>query len=181
MNPAPVVLAATLVGCRGTRPAPQGVVLPEAPPPVRVEIEPAGAVVEGRFEDAEGDFSLGVPEGWRARPGPGPGPLRVSLTDPATGVRVEAWRLSIGTTGLERRTGCHWTFMDAGTYRDLPVSDAVHVGTCMPDDPMAPRIQAWLLQRGDFAWQLEVHLPQVGMIAARRAGLDALGTARWER
>ncbi|MEC8425214.1 MAG: hypothetical protein VX000_15625, partial [Myxococcota bacterium] len=65
--------------------------------------------------------------------------------------------------------------------RDLPVFDAVRVGTCMPDDPMAPRIQAWLLQRGGFAWQLELHLPQVGMVAARRAGLAALGTARWDR
>ncbi|MEC7948065.1 MAG: hypothetical protein VX265_10900 [Myxococcota bacterium] len=181
MNPVLVLLAAMMAGCRSVRPVPQGVVLPDAQPPVRVEVEPAGVVVEGRFEDAAGGFSVGVPEGWRARPGPGPGLLRVSLTDPATGVRVEAWRLSSETSTLQPRNGCHWTFADAGTYRDLPVFDAVRVGTCMPDDPMAPRIQAWLLQRGGFAWQLELHLPQVGMVAARRAGLAALGTARWDR
>lgn len=176
-----VLVLVSLLGCRGCRPEPGGPALPSAPPPTRIEAEPAGEIVGGRFEDADGGFSMAAPEGWSVRAGPRSGALRVALDDPDTGVRVEAWRFSGSALTLRPRAGCIWTFSDQGPYRDLPVSDALRVGTCMPDDPETPRVQAWLLRRGDFTWQLEVHLPQARMLDARRAGLGALSTARWGR
>jgi hypothetical protein len=175
------LVALTLSGCRSCRPEPVGPTLPTSPPPTRLEAEPAGAVEGGQFVDADGGFSVSVPEGWSARPGPRSGALRVALDDPDTGVRVEAWRFSGSALTLRPRAGCLWTFSDRGPYRDLPVPDALQVGTCMPDDPIEPRVQAWVLRRGDFTWQLEVHLPQAHMLDARRAGLAALSTARWGR
>lgn len=175
------VLLASLPGCRACGTDPTGVALPPAPPPVHVEVAPAGEVRDGRFFDADGGFSIGVPEGWRVRPGPETGALRVTLEDPDTGVRVEAWRFSGASLRLRPRAGCLWTFSDRGPYRDLPVADALTVGTCMPDDPAEPRVHAWLLRRGDATWQLEVHLPQARMLDARRAGLGALSTTRWGR
>lgn len=176
-----LLLLALLAGCRGCRPEPTGPVLPSAPPPALEQDEPAGVVNGGRFEDADGGFSIGVPAGWKARPGPRSGALRVALEDPDTGVRLEAWRFAGSGLTLRPRAGCLWTFSDRGPYRDLPVPDPLSVGTCMPDDPGEPRVQAWLLRRGEFTWQLELHLPQHRMLDARRAGLAALATARWGR
>lgn len=172
-------LVLSLSGCRARRPEPAGPALPPTPPPTRIEVEPAGAIAEGRFVDADGGFSLQVPVGWSARPGPRSGALRVALEDPDTGVRVEASRFSGATPTFRPRAGCLWTFSDRGPYRDLPVPDALQAGTCMPDDPVEPRVQAWLILRGAFTWQLEVHLPQARMLEARRAGLEALASARW--
>ena len=168
-----------MCACRTSSRGPAGPVVPAGTPPVRRVAEPAGEVVDGRFVDAEGGFSIAGPDGWQVRIGPRTGERRVVLTDPDTGLRVEIWRLPETLAGLAPRPECIWTFDDHGPYRDLPIIDAQTVGTCMPEDPIAPRIQAWLVERGGANWQVELHLPGARMLEARRTGLAVLATARW--
>jgi hypothetical protein len=139
----------------------------------------AGEVVDGVFIDGSGAFRVQVAPGWSAHSGLQTSALRVALDHDVTGGRVEVWRFSGGDLRPRPRGGCLWTFTDQGPYRDLPVAEEPIVATCMPEDPDKPRIQAWMVRRSGVVWQLEVHVPGDTLLAARRAGLELLTTARW--
>lgn len=176
MRGAALVLA-TLAACKQPPPpAPLG----SAPAARTVPIAPpSGRVDDGMFRDVELGFEVQVLDGWTADPGVMGGALRLAMDQELTGTRIEIWRFSGADLTPRPRAGCLWTFQDRGPYKDLPVPDDPVVATCMPDDPDDPRVQAWMLRRHGGVWQLEVHLPGQQMLAARRAGLAVLQTARW--
>ena len=105
-------LALSCAGCR-----PKGPVVgaeSQAPPELPV---PAGELVEGRFVDRRWGFSLDLPEGWTAEPGPDAGSLRVRLVDQETGARVELWAFVDLDQQPRPRADCEWTWVGTGRFR----------------------------------------------------------------
>ncbi len=175
-----LLLVAALVLATGCKKPPPPEAAPDLPSgPAIPAGAPAGSILDGVFRDVDGGFEIRVPPDWATEIGVRGGALRLALEQELTGTRIEIWRFSGADLTPRPRAGCLWTFRDRGPYKDLPVPDDPLVATCMPDDPDESRVQAWLLRRGGHVWQLEIHLPGQQMLAARRAGLGVLGTARW--
>ena len=140
-----------------------------------------GMVAGGLYMDGTLPFWIDVPAGWRARPGPGDGALRVALVHPATGARVTVHAWPDGPLRPRGEEGCAWTFEDRGDYAGLLVPGEVVVATCVPLDPEAPRVFAWLVERAGRAWQLDLRVPPEHLLAGLEAGEALLATARWSR
>ena len=161
------LLVGGLLACTLKKTAPPMIATPED---AVEQAPPAGEIIDGRFVDQRLDFSIAAPASWRVEIWPGDGPLRVTLTHDS-GAWVEAWAFAARLTEPAPRGDCSWDFIDDGHYRQPLAADLV--ATCMPDDPLKPRIYASLLYRGSITWQLEQHAP----VAALSAGLtvtDAL-------
>ena len=181
MRVLPGLLCGTLgFSCRGRTLPPQAQVsVPEAQPPARVLVEPAGVIESGKFRDADAVFSISVPQGWRAIAGPGEARRRLSMRHGLTGAEVGVLQFCDGENPFVERPNCFWGFDDEGAYRDLPVAGLVRTGTCIPYEPSEARVIGWQVSRGPCSWLLELSLPQEQMIQARSAGLGVLRTARW--
>lgn len=158
---------------------------PPPPPPSLPAAAPAaalaGSVVDGRFQTADGAFSLGVPPGWDALVGRAGEALVLTLTSPETGLRVRVLRIPGGDDAPRNLPGCRWTFQDAGPYDELLVADTLSVGTCTPDDPERPRVLAWRRVGDAEVWHLEALIPP-GQLYESLVELEAvLPTARFPR
>ena len=74
------------LSCRGRTLPPQAQVsVPEAQPPARVLVEPAGVIESGKFRDSDDVFSISVPQGWSAIAGPRDDRRRLSMKHGLTG------------------------------------------------------------------------------------------------
>jgi hypothetical protein len=140
-------------------------VLPPQPAEEPAQVQLSGRISEGRFIDGRHDLSIAVPAGWSAEVWPDGGPLRVSITHAETGSRVEVWAFEPHLVRPAPRGTCAWNFIDTGTYRE--VLRARMVASCTPTDPSAPRISAYLIDRGALTWQLELHVPPEHLSAGR--------------
>ena len=154
-------------------PKPPEVVVVE-PPVETVEEEAAGVIASGRFSDGQHEFEIAIPEGWQAQVWPDSGPLRVSLDHAETGARVEAWVFEHRISEPAPRGSCTWSFIDAGTYRE--VLRPRLVASCTPSDPTQARISAYIVDQGATTWQLELHVPVEKLSAGRKAGEAVLQT-----
>jgi hypothetical protein len=158
---------------------------PPPPPPLSPAAAPAvtlaGAVAEGRFQTADGAFSLAVPSGWETLIGRESEAVVLTLTSPDTGMRVRVVRIP-GQDDVPRALpGCRWSFQDAGPYDELLVADTLSVGTCTPDDPQRPRVLSWRRVGDGEVWHLEAVIPP-GQLYKGLVELEAvLPTARFPR
>lgn len=139
----------------------------------------AGVIVDGRFRDRDGRFSIDVPPGWTARPGVDGEPLRLTLRHAASGAVVEVRRSPGDDLTPRPRAGCTWLFEDEGPYRALRVAGPVGAATCLPDDPAGRRAFAWLYASDGSTWSLDVLPTSAQMLAGLDAGEAVLATARW--
>lgn len=158
----------------------------ETPPPATdaTSIAPlpvifAGIVVDGRFFDRGGRFSLAVPGGWTTRPGQDQDALRVTLRHAETGTVVQVWRYPGESLTPRPRAECTWLFQDQGPYRTLRVAGPVGAATCIPDTPGGPRTLAWLHATSGETWSLDVLPDPVRWLVGLDAGEAVLSTARW--
>ena len=144
-------------------------------PPVEVaEVALAGAISAGRFADGRHDFAIDVPQGWQAQAWPDSGSLRVSLVHLETSTRVEAWAFEHRISEPAPRSGCTWSFVDDGSYRE--VLRPRLVASCSPSDPTQARISAYIFDQAATTWQLELHVPVETLSAGRKAGEAVLQT-----
>lgn len=164
-------------GCRRRQepPAPATAATAIAPIPVVF----AGVIVDGRFIDRDGRFSIAVPAGWTARPGVDGEALRLTLRHTASGAEVQVWRSAGEELAPQPRAGCTWLFQDQGPYRALRVAGPVGAATCIPESPADPRAFAWLHATDGFTWSLDVLPKSVLLLAGLDAGEAVLATARW--
>jgi len=159
------LLVAVLLAACGPRRAP----VPE-PPPDRAAAAAqlvSGFVEDGVFHDSRWGLSLPVPDGWEATPGPDAGALRVSITDPVDGTRVEIWAFDALGDTPRPRSDCRWTFVDTGRYRVAGRSGETTTATCTPQDPAASRVYAWLIPAEGYGVQAELHVPATALVEGR--------------
>ncbi len=143
---------------------------PEPPPPLTEAPLRAGIVRDGIFEDSRWGFRLPLPPGWTVTPGPDSGALRVELSDPTSGTRVEIWVFEDLGDQPRPRAECRWTFVDAGRYRAIGRFEATTTAACTPDNPRDARVFAWLLPGVGYGIQAEIHVPPDALAAGRRDG-----------
>lgn len=144
------------------------------------EVARNGRIVDGRFVDDALRFSIDVPAGWAAEPGPAGTALRVSLRHAAMDLRVEVWAYPPGDRDPRPREGCLWTFQDRGYYRMIRVADPVSIATCTAEDADAPRVLAWMVDRPDATFHFEVSLPSAVLIPGKEAVRGLFTTIRWD-
>ncbi|MCB9745939.1 MAG: hypothetical protein H6740_25415 [Alphaproteobacteria bacterium] len=136
---------------------------------------PAGQLLEGRYVDARLGFSAPLLEGWSARVGDDPFPLRVVLTDSATGASLEVWSYAEDEIHPRPRAGCSWVFEDSGPYEALRVREPLTVATCQPEDPRDPKVLGVYVLRSGQAWHLEAVYPE-GSLAK---GMERVEAVMW--
>lgn len=166
-------MIALLLALACARRAPPEDLPPVAAPVAQPAPAPTGHIADGRYQDDRLGLSAPVPEGWRARTGRGDGALRVALEHVESGTRVEIWAFESQDETPRPRDGCAWTFVDRGRYRALKVPEATTVATCTPDDPVAPVIFAYLINRDGVLVQIEVAAPRDDLARGKQLG-DAL-------
>ena len=151
--------------------------------PARLEVADAramaGEVRDGRYHDRQYGFSLDIPEGWVARPGPDMGLMRVSVANVPTGTRVEIWTFSGSDLSPRVREGCMWTFQGDGHFAVLDRVESVRVATCVPADPMGDRVFAYIIGLDTHVLQVEVHAPSSALIAGKDAGDTVVRGLSW--
>lgn len=160
----------------------------EAPPPppppspiTAAAVGQAGQVTDGRFETADGAFTIAVPPGWGVVVGHEGEALVLTLSSPTTGLRLRVLRVPGGDDAPRALPGCRWTFQDAGPYDELLIADSLSVGTCTPDDPQRPRVLSWRRVGAAEVWHLEALIPP-GQLYEGIVELEAvLPTARFPR
>ena len=138
-----------------------------------------GVIDHGVYMDATLPFSVRIPDGWTAAPGPTPSPLRVSLANVDLGLRVEIWSYARPEASLRTREGCLWTFDDVGDYRVFGGTEEVRVGTCTPDDPDDPRVLATVVERGGLTYHVEASIPETSFVAGKEAVRVVMDGIEW--
>jgi hypothetical protein len=137
-------------------------------------------VVEGaQFEEHIFGLSLQAPAGWRLAPGPQAGALVVSVRDSQTGALLEAWHFSGEASEPRPRAECLWSTADTGRYGGLRLAEAFTAATCVPEDPLGPRVLAYIVVHPGGTWQLELHLPQAALIEGKERAEALLETVRF--
>lgn len=172
-----VVLMAMVMACGNRRHVEVVTEFPvlEAPE----EIPASGALVGGRFVDAVYGLSIMMHAGWKAELGSFNDALRLRLLHQESGAVLELWAFSARLAAPAPRPDCTWQFQDQGLYTSIPSSELQMVATCTPDNPLEPRVMAWLVTQGPTTWQVELHTPADGFTAARQAGEPVLRTLRF--
>ncbi len=119
-----MILLWLLMGCPKpvSNPADGLIVTPEAPPPA-----PSGQLQGGWYVDRELPLRVPLLPGWLPETGVQGGSLRLGLTEPASGSRLELYAL--GARGLPIHADCAWTFQE----------DLVVVGDRSAESGVAPR------------------------------------------
>lgn len=84
----------------------QGLPSPALPPPP----PPTGQLEGGWYVDSTLPLRIFFPAGWLPEPGKGEGSLRLRLTEPASGSRLEVHSLS--APGLPVHQDCTWSFRE---------------------------------------------------------------------
>lgn len=171
------LLLAGLLACGLRKPAEVMVEFPVLETPV--EVPASGVLVDGRFVDAVHGMSIMMQAGWKAELGSFNDALRLRLLHQESGAVLELWAFSARLAAPAPRPDCTWQFQDQGLYTTIPSSELQMVATCTPDDPLEPRVLAWLVMQGPTTWQVELHTPADGFMAARQAGATVLQTIRF--
>jgi hypothetical protein len=138
-----------------------------------------GVIDQGVYRDASLPFSVRIPDGWTAVPGPTPSPLRVSLANALLGLRVEIWSYARPGEALREREGCLWTFDDVGDYRLFGGTEEVRVATCTPHDPADPRVLATVVERGGLTYHVEASIPEPSFVAGKEAVRVVVDGIEW--
>jgi hypothetical protein len=167
-----------LMGCPGNR-----VPHYESQVPVHVRqasLSLAGTVSAGRYRDGRDPFEIIIPEGWIARPGPADGPLRVTFEQIGTGARVEVWSYVESDLKPRRRERCNWTYSGSGHFSVLSGDGLdVQTATCVPEEPRADRLFAYMVAKGGRGYHFEVYVPTDGLVAGKAAGEGVIAGLDW--
>lgn len=141
---------------------------------------PAGAVLDGRFVDRRYDFTVPVPDGWRAEPATWDDTTRVVLVNPAGDVRVRVGVMPgavTATSGPAARPDCEWAFFDTGAL-DLPALGTLNVATCVPADPDGARVLGWYAPGARPPIQVEADALPGRLIEAQGGGATIVDGVR---
>jgi hypothetical protein len=170
------LLLLVLLSCRHAA-APDPALL--SSPPAAAEIVPAGAVVDGVWEDARYPWTMRVPRGWEAVVGEeGHGP-RLTIVHSESRARLEVSVRDDAAPGPRPRRGCAWTFESDGGYRAIPGAGPLRAATCSPDEAQDARLLGYFLVRGGRAWDFEVVAPPGALLEAKRQTDQVLSTVRF--
>jgi hypothetical protein len=138
---------------------------------------PSGLIHDGVFRDDTHGFSVDVLEGWIAEPAPDSSLMRVSFEHVATTTRVEFWVFEGGDLEPRVRGGCEWSFVEAGRMQQ-DVGE-VRMATCVPLDPGSRRIFGTVFQHHDLVMQVEIHVPNTGLLEGKDTAETVVRTVRW--
>ena len=138
-----MILLWALMGCPkpASKPADGLVEAPQPPPP-----PPSGQLQGGWYVDRELALRVPLLPGWLPETGVQGGSLRLGLTEPASGSRLEVYALP--TTGLPKHDDCAWTFQEhlvvgaGGSAGMAPGAEEHLVAHCTPLIPDQPRVLA---------------------------------------
>ncbi len=140
-----MIFLLALIGCpKPAVKAEDGLATAALPPPP----PPSGQLQGGWYVDRELPLRIPLLPGWLPETGRQGGPLRLGLTEPGSGSRLEVYALS--TPGLPIHEDCAWTFRESlvvGAERSAPAAPQVRgeeqlFAHCTPTTPDRPRVLA---------------------------------------